>query len=241
MLTEVFSNMEVSWQMLLLLPLLVGLEAILSADNAIALAAISRGLEDPNLERKALNFGLVAAFVLRIALIFTAQWVFRYRFIELAGAAYLLWLAWNYFREDGTDASGRHQTHHRFYSLWQAIPLIALTDLAFSLDSVTTAIALAPETWLVVAGGAVGVITLRFMAELFIRWLQDYERLEDAGYIAVAAVGARLLLRVVNPAWAPPEWMMVTAIALVFIWGFSKRNLPRVERLEPEPEDSTPA
>lgn len=241
MLTEVFSNTEFSWRMLLLLPLLVGLEAVLSADNAIALAAISRGLEDPDLERRALNFGLVAAFVLRIALIFTAQWVFRYRFIELAGAAYLLWLAWNYFREDGTDAEGHHQTHHRFHSLGQAIPLIALTDLAFSLDSVTTAIAISPEIWLVVAGGAIGVITLRFMAELFIRWLQEYERLEDAGYIAVAVVGARLLLRGINPAWSAPEWIMVTAITILFVWGFSKRSLPTGDRLDPESEDSTPA
>ena len=34
-------------EVLLLLPLLVALEAVLSADNAIALAAISRRLHDP--------------------------------------------------------------------------------------------------------------------------------------------------------------------------------------------------
>ncbi|HIK45669.1 MAG TPA: hypothetical protein IGR64_12420, partial [Leptolyngbyaceae cyanobacterium M65_K2018_010] len=54
---------------LLLLPVLIALEAVLSADNAIALAAIAQGLEGEALQRRALNFGLVIAFVLRVALI----------------------------------------------------------------------------------------------------------------------------------------------------------------------------
>ena len=35
----------------------------------------------------------------------------------------------------------------------------------------------------------------------------------------------RLLLRVINPDLVPPEWVMIVAIAGLFIWGFSKRNL----------------
>ena len=53
----------------LLLLVLVALEAVLSADNAIALASISKGLEDAIEQQKALNLGLIIAFVLRIALI----------------------------------------------------------------------------------------------------------------------------------------------------------------------------
>lgn len=59
----------------IVLLILVLLEAVLSADNAIALAAIAQGLEDKELERKALNFGLVVAYVLRISLILTATWI----------------------------------------------------------------------------------------------------------------------------------------------------------------------
>ena len=39
-------------QSFLILPVLVALEAVLSADNAIALAAITQGLRDPKLEEK---------------------------------------------------------------------------------------------------------------------------------------------------------------------------------------------
>lgn len=210
---------------LLLLPVLIALEAILSADNAIALAAIAQGLEGQKLQSRALNFGLVAAFVLRIGLILTASWVINYWQFELMGAAYLLWLVFQHFtNRDQLDENGERQHVPGFTSLWQAIPMIAITDLAFSLDSVTTAIAISQDMRLVLTGGLIGVIALRFMAGLFIRWLDEFVYLEDAGFMTVALVGLRLLMRVVSPDFVPPEWLMVGAIGLLFAWGFSKRQ-----------------
>ncbi len=206
----------------LLLLVLVALEAVLSADNAIALASISKGLEDAKLQRQALNFGLIIAFVLRITLILTATWVIQYWQFELAGSLYLLWLVFQHF-SSATDSEGEHHGP-RFASLWQAIPVIALTDLAFSLDSVTTAIAISDETWLVLTGATIGIITLRFMAGLFIRWLDEFIHLEDAGYVTVGLVGLRLLVKVINDNLVPPQWLVVSSIAVIFVWGFSKRN-----------------
>lgn len=207
---------------LLLLPVLIALEAVLSADNAIALAAIAQGLESEEQQRRALNLGLVAAFVLRVALILTASWVLKFWEFEVLGAAYLLWLVYQHFTSAEVD-DAHHHHGPRFASLWQAIPTIAVTDLAFSLDSVTTAIALSEEILVVLLGGLIGVVTLRFLAGLFIRWLEVYEHLEDAGFVTVAFVGMRLLIRVINPEWVPPEWIMVSMIMALFIWGFSKR------------------
>ncbi|MBU7584403.1 MAG: DUF475 domain-containing protein [Nostoc sp. TH1S01] len=219
----------------IVLLILVFLEAVLSADNAIALAAIAQGLEDKELEGKALNFGLVIAYVLRISLILTATWVQNFWQFELLGAAYLLWLVFQHFTSEETDDSHHHGP--RFSSVLQAIPVIAFTDLAFSLDSVTTAIAVSQERWLVLTGATIGIITLRFMAGLFIRWLDEYANLEDAGYVTVAFVGLRLLLKVINDDLVPPEWLMITAIALILAWGFSKRNpapLPQAEQEKTE-------
>lgn len=219
-------------QTLLLLLVLVALESVLSADNAIALAAIAQGLEKPELERRALNIGLVFAYILRMSLILTASWVSKYWQFELAGAIYLLWLVFQYFSSDSDDGDEHHGP--RFTSLWQAIPVLALTDLAFSLDSVTTAIAVSQETWLILIGATIGIIALRFMAGLFIRWLDEFTHLEDAGYITVALVGLRLLMRVINDSLVPPEWVMVTAVALIFVWGFSKRNPVEVQEVKAE-------
>ncbi len=216
----------------LVLIILVFLEAVLSADNAIALAAIAQGLEDKKLERQALNIGLVFAYVLRIGLILTATWVQKFWQFELLGGAYLLWLVFQHF----TSQQGEDNQHlgPRFNSLWQAIPVLAFTDLAFSLDSVTTAIAVSQERWLVLTGATIGIVTLRFMAGLFIRWLDEYVHLADAGYTTVALVGLRLLLKVVNDTLVPPEWVMISAIALLFLWGFSKRTVEDSTSQTPE-------
>ncbi|MGB3291467.1 MAG: hypothetical protein WBB01_00580 [Phormidesmis sp.] len=205
---------------LLLLPVLILLELVLSADNAIALAAIAQGLSTADLQKKALNLGLVVAFILRVSLILAAGWVLNYWQFEVAGAFYLLWLVYQHFV--GSDEAGdKHRP--KFNALWQAIPTIALTDLAFSLDSVTTAIALSKDVLIVLLGGTIGIIALRFMAGLFIRWLEIYVHLEDAGFVTVAFVGIRLLVRVINPEWVPPEWVMVSLIFALFAWGFSKK------------------
>jgi YkoY family integral membrane protein len=237
MLDRIFDylNFHFSVEASIVLLILIFLEAVLSADNAIALAAIAQGLEDKKLERQALNLGLVVAYVLRISLILTATWVQKLWQFELLGAAYLLWLVFQHFTSQETE--GDHHHGPRFNSLWQAIPVIAFTDLAFSLDSVTTAIAVSQEKWLVLTGATVGIITLRFMAGLFIRWLDEFENLEDAGYVTVALVGLRLLLKVVNDALVPPEWVMISAIGLILAWGFAKRTVI-VESAQEEPEKS---
>lgn len=221
MLDRIFdSPFNVGVETLLVLVVLVALEAVLSADNAIALAALSRNLHDLKQERRALDIGLGIAYLLRLLLIVSATWVVQFWQFELAGAIYLLWLSWKYFSGDRGESGDRPPARQ---SLWQVIPAIALTDLAFSLDSVTTAIAISPELWLILLGGTIGIILLRFMAGLFIKWLEEFVYLEAAGYIAVALVGLRLLLRVIDPELVPPEWMMLCAIAAAFTWGFSRR------------------
>ncbi|MEL6929258.1 MAG: hypothetical protein AAFO95_11530, partial [Cyanobacteria bacterium J06600_6] len=130
----------------LILLVLVVLEAVLSADNAIALAAIAKSVEDPKSQKQALDIGLVGAYVLRITLIFAATWVVKYWQFELLGAMYLLWLVFNYFFTDENEEES--ETSISSKSVWQIVPTIAITDLAFSLDSVTSAIAITEDTWL---------------------------------------------------------------------------------------------
>jgi predicted tellurium resistance membrane protein TerC len=109
-------------------------------------------------------------------------------------------------------------------SLAAVVGTLALTDLAFSLDSVAAAIAVTDRLWLVMAGGVIGVVALRLTAELFIRWLEIYRHLETAGFLAVGLVGLRLLLRLGLPDLLPPEWLLLVLVAALFAWGFSVRK-----------------
>lgn len=214
--------LEVGTSTPMLLLVLVALEAVLSADNAVALASISQGLADDKLRRQALNIGLMLAYVLRMTLILAATWVVRYWQFQVLGAAYLLWLVFQYFSSK-TGEDGENKVA-KFTSVWQAIPTIAITDLAFSLDSVATAIAVSTDTWLVISGATIGIIILRFMAGFFIRWLDEYTHLEDAGYITVGLVGIKLLVRAISPDLEIPEVFVVATIGIIFAWGFSQRE-----------------
>jgi hypothetical protein len=219
-------------EVLVLLPLLVALEAVLSADNAIALAAISRRLHDPDRQRQALNLGLALALLFRLGLIAAARWVLNFWPLQLLASAYLLWLCASHLLggdapDDATadaSASGQAETGGLLAGLGGVVLTLALTDLAFSLDSVAAAVAVTDRLGLVMAGGVIGVITLRLTAGLFIRWLEVFRHLETAGYLAVGFVGLRLLLRLVRPDLELPDWALLALVAALFTWGFSVRE-----------------
>ena len=280
-LTPLIEGADQWGEMVLLLPLLVALECVLSADNAIALAAIARQLHDPARQRQALNFGLLFALVLRLALIVAARWVLAFWPLQLLAALYLLWLAGRQllpslkavlgfqataeiaetagagsldpnlnpqsFQTPGAESPGAEsglaatagsapaaKAGAAGASLTAVVATLAFTDLAFSLDSVAAAVAVTDRLPLVIAGGVIGVIALRLTAELFIRWLDVYRHLENAGYLAVALVGLRLLLRLVYPDVELPEWSLLVAVGALFAWGFSSRLPEAVAASDPE-------
>ncbi len=229
-------------EVLLLLPLLVGLEAVLSADNAIALAAISRRLHDPARQRQALNLGLLLALLFRLGLIAAARWVLAFWPLQLLASAYLLYLCGRHLL--GLDGGGEAAEPEPGSAeappnpaprvgLGSIVLTLALTDLAFSLDSVAAAVAVTDRLLLVMAGGVIGVVALRLTAELFIRWLEVFRHLETAGYLAVGLVGLRLLVRLALPSVEIPDWALLASVVVLFVWGFSDRQPPPAP---PDPE-----
>lgn len=248
-LTPLLQQADQWAEVLVLLPLLVALEIVLSADNAIALAAIARGLDDPASQRQALNLGLALALVFRLALIVAAQWVLNFWPLQLLAAGYLFWLCASHLIKVSAPSPAALEAPAELSPLVEQEPgqveigkpgpgglvgaakglssvviTLALTDLAFSLDSVAAAVAVTDRLLLVMAGGVAGVVALRLTAELFIRWLEQYQHLETAGYLAVGFVGFRLLLRLLVPDFDLPEWSLLLLVAVLFAWGFSKRN-----------------
>ena len=220
-----------AWQeVALLLPVLIGLEIVLSADNAIALAAIARKQPDPAAQQRALNLGLVFALLFRVVLILAAQWVLNFRPLMGAGAVYLLWLCLSHFflqsanDDDAATEESPGPAEAASKSLAATAFTIALTDLAFSLDSVAAAVAVSDRIALVITGGVVGVVALRLSSGLFIRLLQRYRRLEAAGYLAVGLVGIQLSVRVFRPDLELPEWALLLLVAVLFLWGFSAQQ-----------------
>ncbi|WP_341885687.1 hypothetical protein [Synechococcus sp. UW140] len=266
-LTPLITAADQWHEVLLLLPVLVGLEVVLSADNAIALAAIAKGLKSQNQQKQALNLGLVFALFFRISLILVSRWVLGFKPLMAAGAAYLLWLCVDHFINNSSEVESPesellttellsseltssklldskslenksiNESLNNSANVISADNLvgfdrklagtaisIALTDLAFSLDSVAAAVAVSDKLWLVITGGIIGVVALRLSSNLFIELLNNYPRLEAAGYIAVGLVGIQLLVRVFWPFIELPQWLLLSLVGLLFLWGFTNRR-----------------
>jgi hypothetical protein len=65
---------------------------------------------------------------------------------------------------DGAATAGAKPGSLHHAGLGSIVATLALTDLAFSLDSVAAAVAVSDRLWLVMAGGVIGVIALRLTA-----------------------------------------------------------------------------
>ena len=212
-----------------LLPVIISLELILSADNAIALASITRKLGNIKYQEIALNFGILLSLIFRIILILLAQYVLKIWQIKFVAAIYLLGLFVNKLLQQDNeiimeDTMDRSDNVIDKVSLSKTILLLALTDLAFSIDSVAAAVAISDQFLLVITGALIGVLALRFTSGLFIRWLEEFVRLELAGYIAVGIIGLKLLIIIIFPALLVPEWLVFILMLVLFFWGFSKKQ-----------------
>ncbi len=212
-----------------LLPVIVSLELVLSADNAVALASITKNLNDIDLQKKALNIGILIALVLRILVILTAQFFLNFWPVKLVGGLYLIILSLSKFRninKNNKTINDASKKDNQNYTLLKIIFILAATDLAFSIDSITAAVAISDQFLLVITGAIIGVIALRFTSGLFIKWLEIYINLEKAGYIAVALIGIKLIFQLIFSHIYIPEYLFFMIMVFLFLWGFSSKEVP---------------
>ena len=211
-----------------LLPIIISLELVLSADNAVALASITKNLNNIELQKKALNIGIFIALLLRILVILTAQFFLNFWPVKLIGGIYLISLSLSKFIAISNKSSISNEldsNHKSISSLFRVILLLAITDLAFSIDSITAAVAISDQFLLVITGAIIGVIALRFTSGLFIKWLEMYINLEKAGYIAVGIIGLKLIIQLILFNLVIPEYLFFLVMLCLFLWGFSKKEI----------------
>lgn len=172
--------------------LLVLLEGLLSADNALVLAIMVRHLP-PQQQQRALSLGLGMSFVFRFIAILLATQVIKLWWLQAIGALYLLYLPIKHFVHH--SRSGR-ETQAKGGTFGQTVVALGIADVAFAIDSVLAAVATvggkSSKTWVVIVGALLGVILLRFAASLFLRLLEKYPALDHLAYVLVGWVGVKL-------------------------------------------------
>ncbi len=77
---------------LVVILLLVLLEGVLSIDNALVLGLLAKRVPKP-LQKRALTYGLVGAFVFRVIAIAMASYLLKWQIVKLIGGGYLIYIA----------------------------------------------------------------------------------------------------------------------------------------------------
>jgi YkoY family integral membrane protein len=202
--------------------LLVVLEGLLSADNALVLAILVLGLPKRQ-RRQALRYGILGAFAFRIiAIIFAAQ-MMQLSIVKLAGGLYLLWLAYNHFFDAEDDAGQQVRPAKPWLGMsafWATVVRVELTDIVFAVDSILVAVAMSPKLWVVITGGVLGIIAMRLVIGQLLVIVQRYPALVDGAFVIIAWVGLKLLVEYAHQlGWIHfviPKWLSLGLIVVIF-------------------------
>ncbi|WP_404330976.1 TerC family protein [Mesobacillus maritimus] len=199
--------LEYGWVLLVL----IALEGLLAADNALVLAIMVKHLPEEE-RRKALFYGLAGAFVFRFASLFIISFLVDVWQVQAIGALYLLFISINHIVrklviKDKADEI-KTEKNKKQSGFWVTVLKVEVADIAFAVDSILAAVALAmtlPNTALptiggmdggkflvIFAGGLIGVIIMRFAANLFVKLLHARPGLEIAAFLIVGWVGVKL-------------------------------------------------
>jgi YkoY family integral membrane protein len=208
---------------LLTIGLLVALEGLLSADNAMVLAVLVLGLPKPQ-QKKALRYGIVGAFAFRTIAILLAVFLIKLGFVKLGGAAYLLYLSVKHFFGGGDSeqrrAVPRAKPAFGLSAFWATVVKVELTDIVFAIDSILVAVAMSPKTWVILTGGLLGIAMMRLVIGKLLSIVERYPPLVDGAFIIIAWVGIKLLVEYLHTegyiALEIPKWLSLGLIVLIF-------------------------
>jgi len=159
---------------------IIGVNVVLSGDNAVVIALAARGLPARQ-QKMAVLWGSGAAVVMRVILTIFAVALLTLPWLKLVGAALLLWIGVKLLmpEEGGGELAASD-------GLMAAVRTILVADLVMSLDNVIAVAAAAKGSYLLlILGLAISVPLVVFGATLLLRVMQRFP--------VIITVGAGLL------------------------------------------------
>ena len=227
---------------LLTIALLVVLEGLLSADNALVLAILVLGLPRHQ-QQQALRYGIIGAFAFRILATLLAVQLIAFGWVKLVGAAYLLYLSFSHFFGHASGAAERRhiapaKAAFGLTAFWATVVKVELTDIVFAVDSILVAVAMSSKTWVIITGGVLGIVAMRLVIGQLLVIVRRYPALVDGAFIIIAWVGIKLLIEYLHGAgyihFQINKGMSFGLIVLIFLASYLYAR-----RQGPVPDDAT--
>lgn len=182
------------------------LEVVLGVDNVIFISILSGKLRKED-QKRARRIGLMAAMLMRIALLFSITWIARLQttlvtvmghpfngrdLILILGGLFLLAKA-TYELHERLEGSESHSTGKAVASFGAVIFQVMLLDLVFSLDSVITAIGMANHLGVMVAAVMAAVVIMLVAAEPISAFVEDHPTVKVLALAFLLLIGMSLV------------------------------------------------
>ncbi len=184
--------------------LVIAIDLLLAADNAIIVGALAAGLPADQ-RRKVIIIGVIAALVLRIAFALVVVQLMSIIGLIFIGGLLLLWVAFKMWRElrhvggvhspgspeiAGDERSGLKPAK----SFWGAVWAVAVADVSMSLDNVLAVAGAAGDHPGIMIVGLVFAVALMGVAANFLaRLIERYKWLAYIGLLLVLYVALKMM------------------------------------------------
>ena len=168
---------------------IIGINIVLSGDNAVVIALACRGLP-PRQRMWGIIFGAGAAVVLRIIFTVIIAYILDLPYLKLVGGLLLFWIAVKLLMsEEASEDSVAAGS-----SLWEAVKIVAIADVVMSLDNVLAiAAAAGGKLWLIILGLIISIPLVVAGATLIMSLLTRWPILVWAGAALLGWVAGELI------------------------------------------------
>jgi len=185
----------------------IGIDLVLSGDNAIVIGAAAAGLPRHQ-RRRAITIGIVVAALTRMGFAMIAFFLLKVVGLTLAGGLLLLWVAWNLWRQirEETKASKTEAARVKngepaappppAKSFRSALIAIVVADVSMSLDNILAVTGAAHEHFVILIFGLALSIALMGVAANFIAGLMNrYHWIIYVGLVLITYVALDMIWR----------------------------------------------
>jgi YjbE family integral membrane protein len=168
---------------------IIGVNIILSGDNAVVIALAARSLPQKQ-QKQAVFWGAGAAVVMRVVLTIFAVALLALPWLKIVGSLLLFWIGIKLLipeeEEENVEASDK---------LISAIKTILIADLVMSLDNVIAVAAAAGGSYLLlILGLAISIPLVIFGATLLIKLMERYPVIITIGAGLIGWVAGEMLV-----------------------------------------------
>jgi len=223
---------------------IIGVNIILSGDNAVVIALAARSLP-AHQQKKAIIWGSGAAIIMRIVLTAFAVALLQFPYLKIVGAVLLVWIGIKLLvPDDGEEHIASHD------NLGAAVKTILIADLVMSVDNVIAVAAAAKDNvTLLVLGLAISIPLIIFASTLLLKLMERFPIIITVGAGLLGFVAGEMAITdPINKHWieqhaAWMEYVVPVAGALLVVSvgtqiARRKKNLNQHEQV-PEQMSST--